>query len=50
MKIVEAVRYLSIYYLDACKKYMDEDSYEDAKLIIDKFASSYNLFSQYQFA
>lgn len=35
MKIVEAIRHLSLHYLDSCKGYMDEDNYDDAKLVIE---------------
>ena len=35
MKIVQAVRHLALHYVDACKEYMDEDTYEDVKVVIE---------------
>ena len=35
MKIVDAIRHLSLHYLDVCKDYLPEDAYDDGKVIIE---------------
>ena len=35
MKIVQAVRHLALHYVETCKEYMDEDTYEDVKVVIE---------------